>query len=458
MIRLRVLLAVAFATGSLLAPAMARAAATFFIRGGGNGHGIGMSQYGAYGYALHGKSYQWILAHYYHGTKLGQTDPDQIVRVLLGTGTATFSGATKAAGRQLNASSTYSVKLLSSGQLGVYDAGGKQVAKGSAPLVVTGAGPLTVAGLGQYGGDLEFRPDGSGGVQTVNALGLDDYVRGVISKEMPASWSAQALDAQAVAARTYAITTTVGGNGYDLYPDTRSQMYGGVAAETPSTDAAVTATSGQIVTYDGQPAVTYFFASSGGHTESIQNVWSGATAEPWLVGVADPYDNAGGDPYHRWGSQMSTAAAQAKLRTLVKGSLIGIQVTKTGTSPRVLTANVVGSRGVTSVTGVQLQQIFGLLTTYASFTTIASGISAPSASSVASQTLGAPHASELLTGRVFPAAAKAAATLEQLSGRAWKSVEQVKLGTGGKYSVTAPGSGSYRVVYGGLNGPSVTVG
>jgi stage II sporulation protein D len=436
---------------------MARAASTFFIRGGGNGHGIGMSQYGAYGYALHGKSYQWILAHYYKGTKLGQTDPDQVVRVLLQTGSAGFSGATKVAGKQLNPSATYSVKLLSTGQLGVYDGAGKQVAKGAAPLVATGSGPLSVSGLGQYRGNLEFRPDG-GGVQTVDALGLDDYVSGVISKEMPSSWSTQALDAQAIAARTYAITTTVGGNGYDLYPDTRSQMYGGVAAETASTHAAVAATSGQIVTYSGQPAVTYFFASSGGHTESIQNVWTGATPEPWLVGVSDPYDNAGGDPYHRWGSQMSVAAARAKLGTLVKGSLVGIQVTKTGTSPRVLTANVVGTRGITSVSGGQLQQIFGLLTTYASFTTIVSGSSTGSAPSMASQTLGASHASELLTGRVFPAAPKATATLSEQSGRSWKTVVQLKLTAGGKYSVTAPGPGTYRLVYGGLNGPSVTVG
>ena len=192
-------------------------------------------------------------------------------------------------------------------------------------------------------------------MQTVNAVGLDDYVRGVVAAEMPSSWATEALEAQAVAARTYAITTTVGGTGYDLYSDTRSQMYGGVEAETPSTDAAVAATSGQIVTYDGKPAVTYFFASSGGYTESIQNVWAGATPEPWLRGVPDPYDNAGQDPYHSWGSQMSLAAAARKLGRLVKGSLIGIAVTRHGVSPRIVQAQVVGTRGTTTVSGAQLQ-------------------------------------------------------------------------------------------------------
>ena len=257
-------------------------------------------------------------------------------------------GRREAAGKKLDPSATYTVAPLANGLLGVFDGAGKRVARGAAPLTATGPGPLSVAGLGAYRGSLEFRPDGSGGIETVEAVGLDDYVRGVISKEVPSSWAPEALKAQAVAARTYAITTDVGGGEYNLYPDTRSQMYGGVGAETPSTDAAVAATRGQVVTYNGAPVVTYFFNSSGGHTENIENVWPGATPEPWLRGVPDPYDGADGDPYHRWGSQMTTAAAAAKLGSFVKGSLLGIRVTKHGASPRILTAQVVGTRGAST--------------------------------------------------------------------------------------------------------------
>ena len=145
----------------------------------------------------------------------------------------------------MNASLTYDVVPLANGSLKIVNqSSGKAVGTFSAPLTAVGPGPLSLAGLGSYRGSLEFRPNGSGGVYTVNAVGLDDYVRGVIAAEMPSTWSAQALDAQAIAARTYAITTDVAGGFYNLYPDTRSQMYKGVAAETAATDAAVAATAG----------------------------------------------------------------------------------------------------------------------------------------------------------------------------------------------------------------------
>ena len=335
-----------------------------------------MSQYGAYGYALHGWTYQQILAHYYTGTTLGQTNPAQTVRVLLGSGSAAFAGAAHVGNKSLNPSLTYDVVPLANGSLKIVNqSSGKAVGTFSAPLTAVGPGPLSLAGLGAYRGSLEFRPNGSGGVYTVNVVGLDDYVQGVVAAEMPSTWSQQALDAQAVAARTYAITTDVSGGFFNLYPDTRSQMYRGVAAETASTNAAVAATSGQIVTYNGAPAVTYFFASSGGYTENVEDAWPGATPDPWLRGVPDPYDGAGGDPYHHWTRQMSLATAAKDLGKLVKGKLVGIKVTKTGASPRIMTANVIGTGGTVSVTGSQLEGAFGLLSTWAAFTTISSSAS-----------------------------------------------------------------------------------
>jgi stage II sporulation protein D len=335
------------------------------IDGGGDGHGVGMSQYGAQGYALHGASAAQILAHYYQGTTLGHASPTQPVSVLIATGSASFSGATRAGSARLSAAGTYTVAASAVG-LRVVSPSGRTLATVSGPLTVTGPGPLSTAGH-RYRGALRFTATPTGQVQTVDVVGLDDYVRGVVADEMAASWAPAALEAQAIAARTYALTTNVDGHGYSLYDDTRSQMYGGATAETAPTNAAVAATSGEVVTYGGTPATTYFFASSGGETESIQNVWPGASPEPWLVGVPDPYDGAAGDPYHRWTVTMSVAAATDRLGSLVRGRLERIIVTRHGVSPRVITARVIGTGGATSVTGGQLAQSFGLLSTDARF-------------------------------------------------------------------------------------------
>jgi len=452
----------------------ASAASTLYIRGGGFGHGIGMSQYGAYGYALHGWTYQQILAHYYTGTQIGTTNPNQTVRVLLSSGPAAFAGATQIGNKPLDPSLTYDVTPLASGQLSVVNqTTHKQVGKFNAPLTATGSEPLSLAGVGTYRGSLEFRPNGSGGIYTVNVVGLDDYVQGVIGAEMPSSWAPQALETQAVAARTYAITTDVSGTFFTLYPDTRSQMYRGVAAETPSTVAAVAATAGQIVTYKGAPAVTYFFASSGGYTENIQDAWPGATPEPWLVGVPDPYDGAGGDPYHSWTRQMSLSTATKDLGRLVKGKLESIKVTQTGASPRIMEAKVIGTGGSTTVTGAQLESAFGLLSTWASFTTISSAAgSAPAPASVAHVASDLKVISQLqqalatagdtvpvLAGRVQPARKGARVTIQvRRAGGGWRKAESVRLGKGGRFALTVPRPGVYRTVYQGLDGPSVNVG
>jgi stage II sporulation protein D len=418
----------------------ARAAGVFYIRGGGYGHGIGMSQYGAEGYALHGADYGSILAHYFSGTSLGTTSPDQIVRVLLATGRAAFTGAAATGtGTALATTTTYTVSATPAGKLALRTAAGKTVGSFPAPLVVSGAGPLQVPGRGSYAGSLQFWPAAHGGVQTVNAVGLDDYVRGVVAEEMPASWAPAALEAQAVASRTYAITTGVGATTYDLYDDSRSQVYGGVGAETPATDAAVAATSGQIVTYAGQPVVTYFFSSSGGFTENIENVWPAASPEPWLRGVPDPYDDVAGNPDHSWGTQMSLAAAAAKLRGLVRGSLLGIVVVRHGVSARIVTARVVGTRGQTTVAGDWLQASFGLYSTLATFTAIT--------------TQDPPGR---LTGTVFPAPGQGSVAVQRLTGGRWQATGRIAVSPAGRYRATVP-AGRYRIADGSVDGPAVTV-
>jgi stage II sporulation protein D len=266
--------------------ASAAQAAELLIAGGGYGHGVGMSQEGALGYAEHGFTYQAILAHYYTGTALGTAPANTQVRVLMG---------------------------------------GK-----------------------------------------VRKVALETYVRGVVSAEVSASWPLAALEAQAVASRTYALTSHAGGSRFDVYADTRSQVYRGVAAQTPQTDAAVAATAGQIVTCKGKPVATYFFASSGGRTENNENSFTGSEPEPWLRGVVDQYER--GDR-HTWKVALSFAGAAARLHGLVRGSFQGIEVVKRGFSPRIVSAYVLGSAGRTAISGPELAGRLGLYSAWAYFST-----------------------------------------------------------------------------------------
>jgi SpoIID/LytB domain protein len=258
-------------------------ASTLVVEGAGDGHGVGMSQDGALGYAEHGWSDAAILAHYYTGTTLGAAPASSIVKVLEGA--------------------------------------------------------------------------------KVVAVPLERYVRGVVAAEMPSSWPLAALEAQAVASRTYALTAHAGGSKFDVYADTRSQVYRGVAAETPQTDTAIAATAGQILNYEGRPAITYFFASSGGRTENVENAFPGSQPEPWLRGVADAYETA----QSNWKLSISFTTAAARLKGLLKGSFRGVEVLTRGFSPRILTAEVLGSAGDTRVSGAELAARLGLGSTWAYF-------------------------------------------------------------------------------------------
>lgn len=380
------LLASLAATAVALAPATANAAPMQVVRGAGFGHGIGMSQYGAYGMAQKGWGYARILRHYYKGTRLGEA-PSRPVRVLLQASDpyVRFSGATEGpGGLALSPRRTYVVRRAG-GRLALYGAGGKRVGAYRAPLTVSRGGkPLRLLGpaiqgvsSGRYRGSLELHPGSLGGVTAVNALPIDDYVQGVIPGEMPPSWDANALRVQAVTARTYALVVRQSGQVFDLYPDTRSQMYKGAGSETASTNSAVRRTAGKIVTYKGRPATTFYFSTSGGRTENIENSWPGSAPQPWLKSIADPYDAI--SPKHRWTVRFSNARMGALLGS--PGTLKRVEVLQRGVSPRVVRARVYGSNGSVVLTGPQIRARLGLDDTWAYFTRVRSAKAAKALSS-----------------------------------------------------------------------------
>jgi stage II sporulation protein D len=370
--------------GSAAPAAGAQAAGTLTIDGRGFGHGVGLSQYGAYGYATHGRSYRQILAHYYTGTRIGTVPTRQEVRVLLATGRAsvTVTQADHVGAVKLDPRRAYRLEPTRTGGVIVRDDHGRKVVREGGAVRVSaggGAAPVKLRGPagddvtdGEYRGHLVIRPEAGGRVSVVDAVPIEDYVRGVVGAESPAGWPAAALRAQAVAARGYALTTDAGtaGDDFTQYPDTRSQVYHGVAAETAATDAAVAATRGQVVTYRGAPIVTYFFSTSGGRTENGENGFPGAEPQPYLVSVKDPYDGA--SPQHTWRVRMTLADAAAKLGGLVQGDLERIVVLRRGVSRRVLRARIVGSRGGTEVDGPTLRRRLGLMDTWARFSVVTS--------------------------------------------------------------------------------------
>jgi len=349
------------------AASTARASVSWVVRGHGFGHGVGVSQYGAYGYALHGKGYRWILGHYYAGAALSTLSGPHVVRVLLDIagGDVGFSEATSACGVALDPARSYEAHR-NGPRVVLRSSGGKRLAACGRKLRAAGKGRISIAGLGAYRGALETVPTESeaGSLNVVNALALEQYVKGVIPNESPPSWPAEELKSQAVESRSFALSAGVEGNDFDLYSDTRSQVYDGLESETPSTNAAANATRGQVVTYEGKVAETFFSACSGGHTESVQNVFGGPPV-PYLVGVPDPYDSY--CPLHNWTLRFSGPEISAKLGAYLDGRLKKVVVTKRGVSPRIMDAKLYGTGGVTSVSGEQLESSLGAYSTWMSF-------------------------------------------------------------------------------------------
>jgi stage II sporulation protein D len=335
-------------------------ATTFVISGHGWGHGVGMAQWGAYGYAKHGVSYDRILAHYYPGTTLAPT-PVTKINVLL------VEGATR-------------VVVSSPDPFSVRDASGAvhPLAGGNYPLTSTFSiktdpaqpaqalpGPLTFLPgksplwlRNPYRGTFTVSATGKR-LTVVNSVGIEAYTRGVVSSEMPHDWPVEAVKAQAVAARSYALSHRRGGV-FDVYNDTRDQVYGGILAETPVGDEAVAGTRRQVLLYDGKVANTFFFSSSGGKTAAVTDVFANAKPTPYLISVRDPYDTY--SPYHNWGPVAVNASTASKALRITGVDALR-PVPATGRAKSVV---VTGREGEITVSASDVRRALSLRSTWLS--------------------------------------------------------------------------------------------
>jgi len=350
----------ASATAGPRAPAPAPVlvtATTFVASGRGWGHGVGMSQYGALGFANEGWTYDQILAHFYTGVQLG---PSPVARV-----------------RVLVAEARPSVTVSSTVPFRVRDVFGKtyplpagdvvlgptlRVIVNGAPaelagpiLFLPGSAPLVVDRA--YRGQLEVGVTAQK-LNAINVVGLEQYLAGVVPREMPSSWPAEALKAQAVAARSYALAHRLGSKAFDLYADVRSQVYGGIRSEHPRATAAIEATAGEVLLWEGKPIDALFHSTSGGTTVEAVEVFGKAV--PYLAAVDDPHSAL--SPVHRWGP---TPVGEAIIRKGLKlrSPLMGLKLTR-GPSGRVTSVQAVTASGTTTVSGATLRAAAGLRSTW----------------------------------------------------------------------------------------------
>lgn len=356
------------------------------VSGHGYGHGRGMSQWGAYGAATKGLGYGQILDFYYPGTarqkvandtiRVALSDGDGDTTVAPADGLRVIAGAvnhvlpTGAAYTRWRAKGAGPVAIEhqdASGAWRPYAPSG--VNFGNEVSFATSSGLVKVLLAGgvwrEVRGELHSVPV-SGAVQSVLYTPLESYLRGVVPNEMPASWGRQALDAQAVAARTYATAyrqrQRAAGSWFDICDTVMCQVYSGAAqwdggTRTPKedsrTDAAIAETAGVVLTYNGALINAEFSASNGGYTV--------ASSHPYLVAKADPYDGAVKNSANSWTATLNTtnldnARGIGRFRRLVILSRDG----RGDYGGRVLSARLEGDAGTADVTGEQLRGLLGL--------------------------------------------------------------------------------------------------
>lgn len=346
---------------------------TVTLTGSGWGHGKGLSQYGAKGAAEQGLSTAQILDFYYPGTAPGVGGGS--VKVLITADTSSnvvVQHRPRLKVRSLATGKTWKLgkrgakrwKLTAKGgdtQLSVRTNRWRKV------RVIPGQAEFKGKGgtlrLHVPGGAVDYRgkirsvvPANGQGRDTVNVVSVEKYLRGVVPSEMPAKWHPQAVQAQAVAARTYAIfeRDTNDRGVFDVWDTTQSQVYRGVAVEQPESNAAIAATAGQIRTYGGGPAFTQFSSSNGGAKAA------GGASQPYLAAGLDPYD-----PKTQW--QQNVAATAIEKAYPAIGDFTGLTVTgRDGTGDwggRVVKIQVAGTNGTVTDEGDDFRSLLGLKST-----------------------------------------------------------------------------------------------
>ncbi|MGB6059277.1 MAG: SpoIID/LytB domain-containing protein [Microthrixaceae bacterium] len=345
--------------------------ATFRFSGSGWGHAVGMSQWGARGLAAAGKSTDAILNHYYTGVTVGTGHAvSSNVRVLLTEkqNSITFTPSVPTAfGQAGTAAAARAVTATRSGDKIALSGG----------IVSTLTGPVDVAlnpsstglrvsstGDSYRLGTMRISTDAAGGLRVVlSGLTMQQYLYGI--GEMPSSWPAAALQAQAIASRTYAQKQIEARSGssrfpdFDLYATTTDQSYRGTRFEPEPTHAnwvgAVNSTNGRFVLYANNLIDAVYSSSSGGHTEDSEFVW--ASKVPYLRGVADPTDLTGGNPYASWAYDYSATELGSWFGI---GTLTSVQFLDAPRPSGHLDKSsilLVGTSGRTTVTGTYLRGI-----------------------------------------------------------------------------------------------------
>ncbi len=205
-----------------------------------------------------------------------------------------------------------------------------------------------------YRGSFTVLPDGS----VVETVAVDDYLYGVVGREMPPRWPTPALEAQAVCARTFVLRRSDPRRSYDLRPTPADQAYGGILAENPAVVAAVDATRGEVLGYGPDYALTVYSSCCGGHTESAADAWGGAGA-PYLQGVPCPY--CAESPYYRWQRSVPLDVIAQRVGALADpcGTLIGLRPQGRDASGRIRAFQLVGDRSTVTIPAERMRSAMG---------------------------------------------------------------------------------------------------